>query len=73
MLTETRPPTPKMLTLEDVLELTGVSRSTIYALMRRRVFPLPRKLTNNLNGWLESEVREWLASRPVAEIAELED
>ncbi len=50
---------------------TGLSRSTIYAMVSRGKFPKPIKLTAYSVGWIESEVNEWVtartrASRPVA-------
>lgn len=46
-----------------VEELTGLSRSTIYALMDRGDFPRPVKLAPRIVAWPESRITEWLASR----------
>ena len=46
-----------------VEEITGLSRSTIYDLMRRGLFPRPVKLTGKAVAWPESAIAEWLASR----------
>ena len=46
-----------------VEELTGLSRSTIYDLMRRGLFPRPVKLTGKAVAWPESAIAAWLASR----------
>ena len=48
-----------------VQEITGLSRTTIYAMMARGDFPRPRRLTGKAVGWPESAVAEWLASRPL--------
>lgn len=46
---------------------TGLSRSSIYALMAQGEFPLPVRLTGKAVAWPESALKAWLASRPVAE------
>ena len=46
-----------------VQEITGLSRSSIYALMARGDFPKPVKLTGKAVAWPESAIANWLASR----------
>lgn len=46
-----------------VEEITGLSRSAIYALMARGEFPRPIKLTGKAVAWPESAIRQWLESR----------
>ena len=55
---------------------TGLSRMTRYRMMQRGEFPLKRRISPSVSGWLESELGQWLASRetiavgqPVAEAA----
>lgn len=48
---------------QAVEELTGLARSTIYALMDRGEFPRPVKLTRKAIAWPESAITEWLAAR----------
>ncbi|NJL26398.1 MAG: AlpA family phage regulatory protein [Thermoanaerobaculia bacterium] len=55
----------RYLRTETVLELTGVSRATIWRWMRAGLFPQRRKLGPNCIGWVETEVEAWLANRPV--------
>jgi prophage regulatory protein len=42
---------------------TGLSRSTIYAMMRDGSFPAPVALGAKAVGWLQSEVEQWIAER----------
>lgn len=42
---------------------TGLSRSTIYALISRGEFPKPVPLGARSVGWLSSEVEDWIESR----------
>lgn len=46
-----------------VEEITGLSRSTIYDLMGKGLFPRPVKLTGKAVAWPESTLAEWLQSR----------
>lgn len=46
-----------------VEEITGLSRSTIYAMMDRGEFPRPVKLSSRIVAWPESAIADWLASR----------
>ncbi|MEQ8899540.1 MAG: AlpA family transcriptional regulator [Roseovarius sp.] len=46
-----------------VEQLTGLSRSTLYAMMDRGEFPRPVKLSTRAVGWLSSEIDEWLQGR----------
>ncbi|WP_405403620.1 helix-turn-helix transcriptional regulator [Paracoccus sp. Ld10] len=53
----------KHLRRRAVEEITGLSRSTIYAMMSKGLFPRPVKLTGKAVGWPESDVSDWLNSR----------
>ena len=44
-------------------ELTGLSRSSIYAYISEGRFPKPVKLGKRAVGWREDEVLDWIASR----------
>ncbi len=44
---------------------TGLSRSTIYAKMAEGDFPRLIKLGKRAVGWLDSDIDEWLESRPI--------
>jgi prophage regulatory protein len=50
----------------DVLELTGLSTSTIYDMMARGDFPRPVRLGKRAVGWRESDLIAWLESREQA-------
>jgi len=42
---------------------TGLSRSTIYAMMAEGAFPRPVKIGRRAVGWRESDIAAWLAER----------
>lgn len=56
----------RMLRRGEVEQRTGMSRSTIYRLMREGDFPLPHRIGQRAVRWRESELETWLASRPLA-------
>lgn len=53
----------KILRRRAVEEVTGLSRSTLYAMMADGWFPRPVKLGKRAVGWHEAEVMNWLQSR----------
>ena len=56
-------PKERALRLRQVSELTGLGRSMIYQMQVEGRFPKRIKLGERAVGWLESEVRHWLATR----------
>ena len=56
----------KMLRRTDVTELTGLSCSSIYRLMRKGLFPEPLRVGVRAVRWRSEEVYSWLESRPRA-------
>jgi len=58
----TNPPT-RFLRLPEVLDRTGLSRSTIYVRLDQDRFPRPVPLGARAVGWIESEVEEWIRER----------
>jgi len=53
----------RILRLEDVKAVTGLARSTIYALVARGTFPAPVPLGERARGWREDEVNAWIEAR----------
>ena len=52
----------KILRLRAVLELTGLSRSSIYLQIARGTFPRQVSLGARAVGWRESDISAWLES-----------
>lgn len=55
--------TSRILRRPDVERITGLSRSTLYAMMADGTFPKPVKLGKRAVGWRQSDISEWLDSR----------
>ncbi len=51
----------KILRLPNVLDRTGLSRSTVYQRVMEGRFPRPVSLGARAVGWIETEVDEWIA------------
>ncbi len=58
----------KYLRIRQVMQLTGLSRMTIYRLELAGRFPKRRRLSENSVAWLESDIEAWADSRPVAHL-----
>lgn len=50
----------KILRIKEVLELTGLSKSTLRRMEQQGTFPKRTKLSRRAIGWLESEIRAWI-------------
>ena len=58
-----RPEPERMLRIDTVMHLTGLSRTTIWRMERDGRFPKHRVTGKRATGWVESEVQGWLAQR----------
>lgn len=56
----------RIMNTPEVVEATGVSRTTLWRLEREGKFPRRRQLIGHRVGWLASEVDAWIQERPVA-------
>ena len=54
---------PRFLRLAEVLEMTGMSRSFIYAQMAEGTFPKQIQLGGKSLVWSEQEVIKWMEDR----------
>lgn len=57
---------PRILRLNEVIEITGLGKTTIYQLQRAGDFPRCVKMTAQAVGWIEDEVRAWITNRMAA-------
>ena len=67
-VTHHKAPTPsndipdRILRIKEIIEMTGISRTTIWRMERKGEFPARVKLGENSVGWRESEVNNWFKS-----------
>ena len=55
-----------LIKIEEVKDRTGLSKPTIYRLMRTGRFPKQMKTSDNTVAWVESEIDGWLSERAAA-------
>jgi prophage regulatory protein len=53
----------RIIRLKEVIESTGLARSTVYKFISDGGFPKPISLGDRCVGWLESEVQDWIVSK----------
>jgi prophage regulatory protein len=53
----------RVIRIKEVMDRTGLSRSTIYLQVRDGEFPKPINLGSRSVGWLQSEVDSWIAQK----------
>ncbi|BAK75431.1 phage transcriptional regulator, AlpA [Pseudogulbenkiania sp. NH8B] len=53
----------RIIRLKEVMELTGLSKTTIYEQMRTGNFPAGRKIGTRAVGWPSTEIEQWLQAR----------
>ena len=53
----------RFLRADEVIALSGLSRTTLWRLEGTGDFPARRRLSINAVGWLKSEVEAWLEAR----------
>jgi predicted DNA-binding transcriptional regulator AlpA len=51
--------------MRDVMDITSLSHSSIYARIARGEFPSPRAISNRCSVWDQEAVYEWMRSRPI--------
>ena len=52
-----------LLRIPEVIQRTGLSRSTIYRMVDRGEFPRPVPLTSRTVAWSSSEIDRWIQER----------
>lgn len=51
------------LRLPDVKAITGLSKTSLYAMIREKSFPAPVRVGPRSVAWVRSEVRQWAVER----------
>lgn len=54
----------QVLKISSVCSLTGLSKSSLYRLSAKGLFPLPIKTGVRASAWRFSDIQAWLADRP---------
>jgi len=65
-LPSNEPAADSYLRFEAVKTQTGLSRTTVYRLVKAGSFPVPKQLGPRAVGWLASDLARWRKGRPDA-------
>jgi prophage regulatory protein len=57
-----------LIRVREVERRTGLRRTSLYGLMSRGMFPRAVRLGGRAVAWRLSEVEQWIAHRPVADL-----
>jgi len=57
-------PNTKILRLRVVTERVGLSRSTLWRLVKSGSFPRPLELSVGAIGWREADIEQWISNLP---------
>lgn len=53
----------RILRLRDVMEKTGLARSTVYKYIEAGTFPKPIDLGGRSVGWVDEEINDWILEK----------
>ncbi len=53
----------RIIRVREVIEMTGLSRSSIYLLIKKGDFPAQVKLSTRSSGWFRREIKNWVDTR----------
>jgi prophage regulatory protein len=53
----------QLIKLYEVLDMTALSRSSLYALIAKGQFPAPVKIGPRASAWNHSEIADWIDAR----------
>ena len=59
----------RLLTIFEVVDIVNLSRSSIYALMKKGAFPKNRKASISASRWISAEIDDWIAGLKTGEQA----
>lgn len=65
MTETTSTPHGRFLDLDDVRAETSLSKTTIYRLMKRKEFPLQRRISPRRVAWSAADIAAWKDRQPV--------
>jgi prophage regulatory protein len=53
----------RIIRLKEVIDSTGLARSTVYKYIAENTFPKPVSLGDRCVGWVEQEIHDWILSK----------
>lgn len=62
--------TKMVYSIDDLKEVIGLSKWTVYDLIKKGKFPRPVQLSANRVGWRAGEIQSWVDGRPQTDVQE---
>lgn len=62
----------RMVSVKEVMAVTGLSRTTLWRRVRQGTFPIPRQLGPRRFAWLNNELNEFLNDLPPVSYAKVD-
>lgn len=62
--------TVRLLRLPEVVDITGLSYTTIWRREKEGEFPRRRRISGNIIAWRSDEIEEWVESLPAVDMDE---
>jgi len=53
----------KFLRIADVMDFTGLAKSTVWAWVKEERLPTPIKLSSRVTVWKQTELDEWMTAQ----------
>lgn len=50
----------KLIKLPQVMDMTGLGKTSVYKLMSEKQFPIPVTLIGKSKAWVDIEIAEWV-------------
>lgn len=50
----------RLIRIKEVMNKTGIARSTIWYMVKKGTFPVPRKISPRVTVWVESEINKFI-------------
>ncbi|MGZ3182081.1 MAG: helix-turn-helix transcriptional regulator [Telluria sp.] len=54
---------PRLVRLQEVIRICGLSRTGVYAAIQAGTFPAPIKIGGRASAWIKHEVENWVYAR----------
>jgi len=60
----------RFISRKDVVDITGLSESTIRRLQKKNMFPKSYKISSRRIAWLQSDIEEWMSNVKTSDVEE---
>lgn len=54
---------PRLIRIDEVKRICGISRASIYSAIKLGTFPPPIKVSGRASAWIKQEIEDWVEQR----------